>query len=391
MRTATPAPPAIEQGTFPAGLLLSPDALKLVIILGLFNWLALFLASRGQVLDFSVLYTAGGVIAEGHRTQLFDASTQTEFQHRILAMRGLLPFNHLAYESLLFIPLALLPFKVALWIWRAISLAMLVASTRLLSNSFKSSNTQTLLLSFALFPIVLAIVQGQDSIVLLLLFSASIALLTHGQERSAGALLALALFKPHLVLPIAAILIWKRGYRFWQGLLGGGLAVILVSIAITGLAGWRQMTALMGYAASGTGDQVGGIADARPNIRGLAGLLGFTGHSALILTIALSAVLFLVVAWRLRTQRQPQLLFPPLVALAVLTSIHINAHDLAILFIPLLALLLQGKKSASIAAAACLSMPIFLLTGHTTLYFFAICAVLYLTLPAPALDLRVSS
>jgi hypothetical protein len=384
MRTATPAPPATVQGTAPsAALLLSPDALKLVIILGLFNWLALLLASKGQVLDFSVLYTAGGVIAEGHRTQLFDASTQTEFQHRVLAMRGLLPFNHLAYESLLFIPLALLPFKLALWIWRAVSLAMLVVSTRLLSRSFKSSNTQTLLLSFALFPIVLAIVQGQDSIVLLLLFSASIALLTQGHDRSAGALLALALFKPHLVLPIAAVLIWKRGHRFMQGFGGGGLAVILVSIAITGLGGWRQMTALMGYAASGTGDQVGGIADARPNIRGLAGLLGFAGHSALILTIALSALLFFVVAWRLRTERRPQLLFPPLVALAVLTSIHINAHDLAILFVPLLALLLRAKKSTSIAAAACLSMPIFLLTAHTTLYCFVVCAILYLTLPVP--------
>jgi hypothetical protein len=55
---------------------------------------------------------------------------QAEFQHRVLGMTWLLPIIRPAYESLLFIPLALLPYKLALLIWRIVSVGMLVLSTR---------------------------------------------------------------------------------------------------------------------------------------------------------------------------------------------------------------------------------------------------------------------
>jgi hypothetical protein len=61
---------------------LSADALKLIAIVGVFIWLAFPLLTIDGIRDFSVLYTAGSVIVEGHRTQLFDVATQSEFQHR---------------------------------------------------------------------------------------------------------------------------------------------------------------------------------------------------------------------------------------------------------------------------------------------------------------------
>jgi hypothetical protein len=361
-------------------LALSADALKLLVVIGVFLWPALLLSSKGAVLDFSAFYTAGGVILEGHRHQLFDLPIQTEFQHRVLSMSGPLPFFHLAYESLIFVPLALLPFKVALWLWRLLSVAMLLASAYSLADTFRGARTHVLILSLASYPVALAIVQGQDSILLLLLISASLAALMRGQKRLAGLLLACALFKPHLVLPIAAILIWKQGRRFLEGFLGGGLAVFALSIGITGAKGLLQMAELMRYAVSVNGYQIGANAQSMPNLRGLCTLLGFSAGTSGILTAVLSALLFILVAWRLRNQHSPTLLYPPLVTLALLTSIHVNAHDLALLLIPVLAMLAQNSKPASICAAACFCMPLFWFSRHSTLFFFVLCAVLLLTL-----------
>lgn len=358
---------------------LSSDALKLLVILDAFIWFVAALHWGSALGDFSVLYTAGGVILEGHRTQLFDVPTQIEFQQRILGMHKFLPFNHLAYESLFFIPLALLPFRWGLWIWRALSLGMLLLSTRLLADSFHVVRAHLLALSLASFPIIVAVLQGQDSILLLLLLTASLATLNKGQDRLAGILLAFALFKPHLILPIAAVLVWRRGYRFSQGFLGGSAVVFLLSTGITGLKGWKQLAGLMRYAASGTGDQIGGVAKLRPNLRGIMDLSGVSVHTALILTVVISAVLFLLVAWHLRNQRSPEVLFPPLAALALVTSIHVNTHDLSLLLIPIVAMLVQKRKAAALVAGACFCMPLFSIAGYPALFFFVICAALFLT------------
>jgi Glycosyltransferase family 87 len=355
---------------------LDPDGLKLVAIIGVFLWVAFLLTARGKLVDFSVLYTSGGVILEGHATKLFDIQTQTEFQQHVIGMSELLPFNHLAYESLLFIPLATLPFEVALWIWRGLSVGMLLLSSCILADVYHGVRTQVGLLALALYPIVLAVAVGQDSILLLLLLSASLAASTREQDRMAGVLIALALFKPHLILPLAAILIWKRGCRFLQGFLVGSVAVVLLSIGITGLRGFGQMVELMRYAAYGTRGQIGGNAKIRPNLRGVLALSGFSAHTAVILTVVISAALFLLIAWNLRNQHSPEILFPPLITFALMSGVYVNAHDLSLLFIPVVAMLGQGRKSTSICAGTCFGMPALRPMGDV----FLMCAVLLLTL-----------
>jgi hypothetical protein len=244
---------------------------------------------------------------------------------------------------------------------------------------FNIVRSHVLWLAVALFPVVVAIAQGQDSTLLLLLLSSFLVFLNRGRERSAGFLIALALFKPHLILPIAAVLIWRRGYGFLQGFLAGSTAVLLLSTGITGVHGWLQMKELWRYAVSGTSGQIGVNSASMPNLRGMMWTLGFGAHTALVLSVVLSALLFAVVAWRLRSQRSPEILFPPLMALTLLLSTYVNAHDLAILIIPVLAMLVAEKKSMLICAGTCFSLPLFLYLGHAALFFFVICFVLCLT------------
>jgi hypothetical protein len=185
--------------------------------------------------------------------------------------------------------------------------------------------------------------------------------------------------KPQLILPLAAILIWRRGHRFLQGFLGGSAAILLLSLAIVGPRGFREMEGLWKAAASGSGRVFSGDPSAMPNIRGIVWSLGF-GANTLFLTAILSMLLFLVVAWRLRHQRSPEVLFPPLIATTLLLSVHLFAHDLMLLFIPVLAMFVANRKVMSICAATCLCMLFFLLIGHFGLFAFVTISVLFVTL-----------
>ena len=358
---------------------LSSEAIVLLVIVAGFCWFALFVFSRAATLDFSVLYAAGGVIAEGHRRQLFDLATQAEFQRRVLGMHSPLPFMHLAYEALIYAPLAVLPFRVALWVWRLLSFGMLVACSRLLSMVFPVRLAHTVLLAAALFPVALTIVQGQDSLLLLLLFSASLAALRRDRDDVAGLLLACASFKPQLVLPLAAVLLWKRGTRFARGFFGGCAAVLLVSLGVTGRSGSRAMLSLMSYAGSGAGDEIGATAWARPNLRGSIDLLGLSPKATVEVTVALSVILLMAVAWRLRHRDDVCDLFPPMIALTLIVSLNVNLHDFSLLLIPVLAMLEAGSRRSYLCVGACYCMPILMFLGHLA-FFLLLVAVLIVTM-----------
>ncbi len=367
--------PADREGN----LELSSEAIFLLVIVAGFCWFALFVFSRTAILDFSVLYTAGGVVAEGHRRQLFDLTTQAEFQRRVLGMDAPLPFMHLGYEALIYAPLALLPFRVALWVWRLLSLGMLVACSRLLSMIFAVRRLYILLLATALFPVALTVVQGQDSLLLLLLFSASLAALRRDRDEVAGLLLACASFKPQLVLPLAAVLLWKRGARFARGFLAGCVAVLLVSFGVTGRSGFGLMLSLMSYAGSGAGDEIGATAWARPNLRGFIDVFGLSPKATVELTVALSVILLAAVAWRLRHRDDVRDLLPPMVALTLIISLNVNLHDFSLLLIPVLALLKVGSRRAYLCVGACYCMPVLMFMGHLA-FFLLLVAVLIVTM-----------
>ena len=178
---------------------------------------------------------------------------------------------------------------------------------------------------------------------------------------------------------LAAILIWRRGRRFLEGFLGGSTAILLLSLAIVGPKGFRDMEGLWKAAASSSVRVFSGEPSAMPNIRGIVWSLGF-GANTLLLTAILSMLLFLFVAWRLRRQRSPEVLFPPLIATTLLLSVHLFAHDLILLIIPVLAMFVANRKVMSICAAMCLCMLFFLLIGHFGLFAFVTISVLLVTL-----------
>ena len=359
---------------------LSADAVKLLLIVAVFNFTALLLVSTHRAIDFSGFYTAGRLILQGQRHSIFNPSAVSAFQLHTLGMHAPLPFNHLAYEALLFVPFAVAPYPLAMWLWRIFSLALILCAVSLLAPVYKASRASAAILAVAFFPVALAIVQGQDSTLLFFLVVASLVLAHRNRLPAAGLVLACALFKPHLILPIAAFLVWKRGWPFLSGFAGGTLLVAAVSTAVTGPQGWLQLAHLWRLAATGAGQTIGIFAQRMPNIRGVVTAIGAHGKPELIAVVVLSTLLLVPVFLRLRSVDSVKDLLPSVIAFTMLISFHLNLHDLSLLLVPLVAMLVKDRKSTYLCASACFLLPLFVIFGQVLWFTLVVGAVLYFTL-----------
>jgi hypothetical protein len=272
--------------------------------------------------DFRQLYTGGYMLRTGHGGELYQPAVQKYFEDRVVAQfPGWLPINHLAYEEILFVPLSLLPYRAAYLLFLGCNLLLLAVSACLLKNRW-------LMLAFP--PLLVALGQGQDSIIMLALFCVAMVLMEKNREFLAGALIGLALFKFQIVLPIAALFfLWKR-YRFIAGFAISATVAVLSSVAITGV---RQMPDYLRslFNASMTGTLGGKLAlTGMPNLRGLCAAF-LSVHWVGSLTILLSVAL-LVLAASKTMEKSAQ--WPLAILVASLASYHFLAHDASLLLIP---------------------------------------------------------
>jgi hypothetical protein len=303
--------------------------------------------------DFSIFYTAGQIVRDGHGRRLYDdalqESLQRSFSLRAVQRRGtILPYNHPPFEAVLFVPLARLSYLTAYVTWLGVNLALLCSIPFLFRRSLgtlgKAPLYLWLLACLAFFPIFIALIRGQDSIVLLFLYCLACAGLERGSEFAAGSWLASGLYKYHLVLPFVLPL-WRQKKLIASFL---SVAVILgfISLAVTGWKGllgypryvWRTEHDLK-YVWNSPGNTA--------NLRGLIAAVVPVAHPEIRtgLIVLLSAILLLLMmyaagktSWADPGRRQA-LLALNLVG-TVLVSYHIYVHDLSILF-PAIAFILE--------------------------------------------------
>jgi Glycosyltransferase family 87 len=326
---------AVLQRCFPRG----PVAYLFLLQLGVFLICSPF--GLGGYSDFRQLYTAAWMILTGHAPQLYNYDLQWQFQ-QIVAGNPIapLPFNHLSYEALLLAPLSLVPYRVAYLVVGVFNLLLLTYTFRRVALRVPALSPESkrvpLTIILGTLPIAIALVQGQDSILLLSLFVAAWSALVSGNEATSGALVALGLFKFQFPIPIALLfLIWRR-WRFLAGFTLVGLAVAGLSVWITGTQGFLAYTRMLTSMSVGLKT----VADQShyqispwmmPNLRGLACLL-LPQRASQVVT-ALASVAVLVYAGARKSS------FPLAVLVAMLVSYHGLIHDASILLIPLTALL----------------------------------------------------
>lgn len=309
--------------------------------------------------DFTAFYTAGKLLRQGRGGQLYNPYAQAEVQQEFTAdpeiRRGPLPYVHPPFEALLFLPFTFLPYPQALAAWEGLNLGLLIAVALLLRSSLSSLQTvplwEWMLALLAFFPVFADFLQGQDAILLLLLFALSFRALDAGDKFMAGCWLGLGVFRFHLVLPLVLLFLWWRYRKVVAGFAVTASAAGLVSLAIVG---WQRALEYPAYIWRWSSTP--GIGNMPPSLMpNLAGL--FTGWPISegarwpfrMAAIAASAALLLEVARLGRSRDQwpntgasnhdehgaRRLSLACAVIAAVLVAYNTGSYDLCLLILPL--------------------------------------------------------
>jgi len=327
------------------------NLLLLLALAALLGLLSRRFAAAQNGTDFPEFYAAAKMVGEGAGRQLYDPVAQDRFEIRYAGRTGTY-FNHPPFEALVYWPLSRWPLRGAYLVWCLLNAGFLAVVARLLAPKVSPHlDWRVLLVLFFLFvPVLLNFLQGQDSLLLLLLLSLAFAALKREREFTAGCLLACGLFKFHLVVPLVVVLLARptarREKRLATGFLGAAALLVAISAAVSG---WGFLSAYPRFLQRLGSLPLAGIhPEEMANLRGLASLFSLPqpARYALILVASL-----LVLAVAILGQRQAgkdwgataELAFANAVSAGVLVGYHLSPHDLSVLLLPM-ALILPSLR-----------------------------------------------
>lgn len=291
--------------------------------------------------DFTIFYAAGKMVRNGQSVSLYDLNAQyraqKEFAPDVPIRQAALPFNHPPFETLLFVPFTFVGYLPAYVTWTVFNLAMLATTLALLRKHFaeiRSLSPVLLGLSAAgFFPIAMGIIQGQDSILLLFITVLAMVAAAWGRDVPAGSVLALGLFKFHLIGPLALIAATRRP-RLLVGFVPVALA--LASLSVT-MVGWHGTLGYMRFVLRLENSGAGGAISAfeMPNLHGLIADMSGTYAGSVwstIFTLAVSVIVLVAAVWSVvKTGETVQYTFGLATVAALLLGYHTMPYDLSLL------------------------------------------------------------
>ncbi len=295
--------------------------------------------------DFTIFYSAGKILRQGLGHQLYSRKLQYEVQEsftgHISFRKGPLPYNHPPFEAPLFVPLTLLPYPQAFAVWDLLSVVELLGVALLLRRCVATLHAlapwKFVLCALAFFPVFACLLEGQDSILMLLLCTLAFQALKKKTDVAGGCWLALAAFKLQFIIPIVLLLIvWKRR-RVALGFAAVGAVLTLISVGLVGVESVLQYPGYVLRIVDAPG--IGGVPpEFLPNLHGLA--MGWRGPLSGTMGGALAALssvtVFAFAAWKGWAHPEKlELQFSLAILVAVLIAWHTNSHDHSLLVLPL--------------------------------------------------------
>ncbi|MGH9516519.1 MAG: glycosyltransferase family 87 protein [Terriglobales bacterium] len=305
------------------------------------TWVSFAFGSGKDHPDFLAYYDAGFLLRSGRIS---------DFYHQIHP--PWFGFIHPTYEALLFVPLSFLSPVKAYVAWIVVGVTIIGVILRILWREFDHltsiSPILPVALTLAFFPISYALAQGQDSILLLLLMVLSLIQVKSGNQYCAGLLLGLGIFRFQILLPMAAMfLIWKS-WRFLAGICTSAACALCCSLALTGISGQIEYVKLLRLLANPANQFV----QQMPNIRGVLAAFGVVSQPTILIV---SAVCFILLALLGRNPPPSERFFLAMAA-ACLLSFHGYLHDFALLLLPFLILCDRFVERADYMGLALLGM-----------------------------------
>lgn len=334
--------------------------------------------------DFRAFYAAGHLVGAHAGKHLYDYSVIQDCERSLVGADGpTLPFLYPPVAAVAFVPFSFLSYKAAFLVFLLCNLALLLCAIRVLFDKTVESHGISFWLAaglaFCLLPVAIALMQGQITFVLLLIFAGAWRLLRDRRPLLAGLLLSAALVKFQFALPLIFLMACWKQWRVVAGWLAGAVAIVGLSAWIAGWSGLRvYLASLFQITHAALADpqkaraSYGMFAGDMPNLHGLLfTLTGGTSHAGTLLVAIISG---LVILWGML--QRPSL--PVALGVALLVSYHMQPYDLTLLIVVAAGYLqqLQGtvfsRRSATIVASfALLAVPIalLLLMLHATCWY----------------------
>ena len=321
--------------------------------------------------SFRQLYTAGYMVRTGHSRELYDYNTQKLFQDQLVSRESvLMPFIRPPFDALVFVPFSFLSYTSAYVAFLVLSIALLAASVRILrpwTGNLRANHKWLPIAIFASFvPAASALILGQDSILLLALLSASMFALEKERNFTAGALAGMGLFKFHLLIPLALLLLCWRRFRFLAGFSSVAAALTLISIWVASPEQIRfYAESLLNIGQGGNGGAQALLRYPLPitmmaSVHGLVdGLVSAPSTQRTVVTILLAVGIMMWVAIAVPKACPAQWMIPIALTTSVLVSYYLFIYDLTILLLPLAVALnrstgLARVKNSGLLSAACI-------------------------------------
>lgn len=298
--------------------------------------------------DFRIFMTGIAIVKSGNAHDLYNFETQRIEQIKLYPatrMQGLLPFNHLAFELLIYWPFSYFHYQTAILLWAAINVAVVFLIGWLLKPYTRTISERTgipiALYLVAFYPVIYVLGEGQDSLIFLLLLVLSLRAMDSKIPFLAGMLLALGCFKLHLALLMGFFVLFAG--RKWKGVMGfvvGGAVAGIVSLLMVGPHLFPDYLNMMRMQEMVT--PWGFIPWFMPNLRGFFRwtLRAYLDPGQMLPVVFMtSAIVAVIAAWfviRRQVRGGAGLLYSVAILTTVLISYHLHMQDLSMAVLPML-------------------------------------------------------
>jgi hypothetical protein len=212
-----------------------------VLLLGIYIWSDILpdLPSNTGKLDFRAYWSASFLLARGENFADEELLLQVEKAETGWTRDWTLKTWNPPWALAWFIPLTLVNFERAADLWMVANFLLLFVSVAIFWRIYATKQrTQRLfwlpIVAAALFPsAILVFIYGQVGFLVIGSLVGFLLLYRHSHDLSAGALLSVAMVKPHLVyITIPLIILGTLKERRWKVLLGFGLTLLISLIIV---------------------------------------------------------------------------------------------------------------------------------------------------------------
>ncbi|HUQ92720.1 MAG TPA: glycosyltransferase family 87 protein [Bryobacteraceae bacterium] len=216
-----------------------------ILFAAVFDWLCLRQLLLNPV-DYPQFYFASELVNAGKVDQIYN----TVAYEPLIASAGVtlgkvsVYFNRPPFSALLYAPLAWFSFRTGLWIFASVNVALWALLVWKLPVWLQvPTHFRVWLVCFQ--PFLFSVGICQDTLLLTLICAYACFGLMRRNEAAAGGLLAMGLFKPHLIFLLPVVLIVERRWRALTAFLITAGFLGALSLALIGVRGMEQWLLLL--------------------------------------------------------------------------------------------------------------------------------------------------